>query len=189
MEIGRFDSTGGYAERKAADAIRASWAQYLQSYWAQVGANRRWQTGAAGPQQPGHSVVFSILISRGPCGDCVTALIETRDAVRSAITGQYPGVDVRLRVRVPGVYGNLGYTWTDDQRGTMKNEPGDLRAGQFQVWRLLQQGVDVGILKLDDATVQAISNQLDGKQQWYIGTINRELRNLLTGIKNGSISF
>jgi len=116
-------------------------------------------------------------------------MLAARSRIRADAARKYPNVTVNLAIRTTGVYGKTGYTYDDPTRGPIRNEPGSPRAGQFQIWRLLQQGVSVGVLTLDDPAAKALRDQLDGRRTWYIGKVNRELRDLLNAIKNKTVTF
>lgn len=182
-EIGRFDSVGRHAERNFAQDLEARWGEYVRSYYSEV-------KGVSPERAQGkHRFEFLAKITRGPCGECTSALLTTRARIRTAAARTYPNVTVDLVIRSTGAYGKVGYTYSDPNRGPIRNEPGNPRAGQFQIWRLLQQGISVGILTLDDPATQAVQDTLDGRRQWYIGKVNQELRDLLNAIKNRTVTF
>lgn len=199
-EIGRFDSVRAHAEMNFARKLTTSWPDHVGSYYKQergaaAKANGAGTGGATGSgaepatPEPNHSFRFLAKVTRGPCGPCTTELVGLKEHLRTAVPRRYPHATADLAVEATGVYAKHGYAYRDQEHGLAVNRPGDPQAGQLQIWRMLKAGIDVGVLTLDDVTSKAVADQLSGRQRWYLGKVNDELRQLLAAIKAGTKTF
>ncbi|MFE7618223.1 hypothetical protein, partial [Streptomyces sp. NPDC057496] len=185
-EVCRYKSGNGvHAEIKFLELIKGEWLQYVNSHPSR---NKNTTAGDRGSQ----NFTFVARITRGPCSNCTTELIKTRQIIQEEALKVRPPVNVDIAVRAVGVYGGSDQ-WTSRSGTTYTNQRGDSAAGRAQIQRLLEEGISVGLLTLTDVTTQAAAAKLTQLQHDYIADPeegkNKELKALIDGIKAGEITF